>query len=350
MLDYVIITHIPVFYKVNLYNELAKVLSIHVIFISDDTDEKRAADFNAISSSNFSYTIINDGGFQNRNVFSSIKKIVSELRCLKFKKLLVGGWDLPEFWISVFLTRKKCNAVVVESTIYESKMDRLKKLFKKIFLSRVSSAFCSGSPHVMLLHSLDFKGKIHVTQGVGVINFSNSVNNIIYEKLKNPVEVPQKFLYVGRLSHEKGLFFAINFFKQHPELSFTIVGDGPLREKLVNAAPINVNLVGAIDNKNLGEIYLSHDVFLLPSYSETWGLVVEEALHFGLPVICSSMVGCSIELVEKPGTGVIYIDSNKESLIKAIDVMIDNYKFYVDNVIGFSIEQKNTEQVSKYFL
>lgn len=45
MYDYLIVTHIPAFYKINLYNELSKKLKIFVVFIASNTDEKRADDF-----------------------------------------------------------------------------------------------------------------------------------------------------------------------------------------------------------------------------------------------------------------------------------------------------------------
>ena len=45
MYEYIIVTHIPAFYKVNLYNELAKKMNILVIFVASDTNENRSDDF-----------------------------------------------------------------------------------------------------------------------------------------------------------------------------------------------------------------------------------------------------------------------------------------------------------------
>ncbi|WAG08691.1 glycosyltransferase [Aeromonas jandaei] len=343
--ELVFVTHLPAFYKINLYNELAKKKNILVLFISD-ASAIRNKDFTS-ANINFKYKIINVGSFEKRNVVTSCLKLANVLFSLSIDKLVVGGWDLPEFWLSIFLHRRAGNAVVVESTIYESKIGLLKKKIKQIFLSRISIAYCSGTPHHELIKALDFKGDVHLTKGVGIINITDSDCEKMCTKPRS-IKTPANFLYVGRLAQEKGLFFAIEYFKEHPELNLTIVGDGPLREQLAKISPHNVTLVGSVKNKDLADIYQSHDVFLLPSHSEPWGLVVEEALYFGLPIICSSYVGCNIELVENPCTGIIYSDSSISSLSNAIDKMTKKYSFFLNNVANFSVGEKDLAQVNIY--
>ena len=79
MYDYVIVTHIPAFYKVNLYNELAKKLKILVVFIASNTNEKRADDFITLEKASFEYEVLFDGNFQDRDVFKNIKKLKAML-------------------------------------------------------------------------------------------------------------------------------------------------------------------------------------------------------------------------------------------------------------------------------
>lgn len=80
MYDYIIVTHIPAFYKVNLYNELSKKLKILVIFIATNTNEKRADDFTTLQNTNFSYNVLSKGDFQTRDLFSNIKKLSAILK------------------------------------------------------------------------------------------------------------------------------------------------------------------------------------------------------------------------------------------------------------------------------
>ena len=66
-----------------------------------------------------------------------------------------------------------------------------------------------------------------------------------------------------------------------------MVGFGRIEAQLKAAAGKNIKFIGAVDNKDLPAVYRANDVFVLPSVSETWGLVVEEALNNGLPVLLS---------------------------------------------------------------
>ena len=75
MYDYIIVTHIPNFYKVNLYNELSKNLKILVLFTAKSTSEKRSDDFITLDKSEFEYRLLYDGNYEERNVLSNIISI-----------------------------------------------------------------------------------------------------------------------------------------------------------------------------------------------------------------------------------------------------------------------------------
>ena len=68
MYDYLIVTHIANFYKVNLYNQLAKKLKILVVFTASNTNEKRANDFIALANSHFEYRLLYEGDYEDRDV------------------------------------------------------------------------------------------------------------------------------------------------------------------------------------------------------------------------------------------------------------------------------------------
>ena len=99
----------------------------------------------------------------------------------------------------------------------------------------------------------------------------------------------------------------IRKFEQHTDLQLDIVGFGKLEGRL-NACihTDNIKMHGAVNNKELSNYYRQADVFILPSLTETWGLVVEEALSNGTPVMLSHMVGCADDLVIPGKTGVIF--------------------------------------------
>ena len=162
--------------------------------------------------------MLNDGNFQDRQILKSIKKLKSILKFSKYKLLIVGGWDLPEFWYTVFKTKKLKNCMVLESPINESKTTGLSGFIKRVFLSRIYKVFASGSLHLALLKELNFKRNIKITQGVGIIN------KPIFEHKR--VEYGKKFLYVGRLSEIKNLEQIVHIFNGLKSHTLTIIGSG----------------------------------------------------------------------------------------------------------------------------
>ncbi len=87
------------------------------------------------------------------------------------------------------------------------------------------------------------------------------------------------------------------------------MGDGPLRAELEASArrlDLPALFTGFRNQRDVSPIFHAADLFCLPSLSgETWGLVVNEALHHGLPVVVSDAVGCATDLVEPGSTGEI---------------------------------------------
>jgi len=336
MYDYIIFTHIPAFYKVNLYNELSKKLKIHVVFISEGTKEKRSDDFLTLDKAKFSYQVLSKGNFQERNLYKCIymiRKILLDNRC---KKVLLNGWDLMEFWYIALFYKKEKNCLALESTIFESSSHGLKGLIKTFFLSYIERVYASGNLHVALLEKLKYKGDIRITKGVGIINkpaFMRRERNF-----------EGKFLYVGRLTTVKNLEMLIEVFNELPNKKLTIVGDGEQKEILESIANKNITFFSSIKNCNISDIFLNHDVFILPSISEPWGLVIEEALYFGLPVFVSNRCGASI-FVNDDINSVVFSADDKENLKDKIEF----YDLHIKPENSCIISNKDVHQIECYY-
>ncbi|MGF1750757.1 glycosyltransferase family 4 protein [Vibrio cionasavignyae] len=344
MFDYLIVTHLPVFYKVNLYNRLSNYLNIHVIFIGADTNEKRSDDFNILRQSRFSYSLLHNGSFQNRNVFKTCWKLLRLMASIEFNKIIVGGWDLPEFWLSTMSSRKHNNCLSLESTILDSSINGYRGSIKRFFLSRISSVFASGQLHIDLLSSLNYSGVVKKTLGVGIVNdISASLRTNL---LKD--NYGRRFLYIGRLTPVKNVSALVDLFNDLPSFHLTIIGVGEDDNMLRAVAEKNIEFKGAVDNNALGAYFASHDFLLLPSLQEPWGLVVEESLNYNTPVIVSDRCG-SVDLIDNGRNGLVFSpvnDSELESLITSIDQSL--FMKLVEGATEYSIKQKDDCQVRQY--
>lgn len=112
----------------------------------------------------------------------------------------------------------------------------------------------------------------------------------------------QVLLYVGRLAKEKNLETLIqmiaNNAPMHPRARLWLVGDGPYRDDLrALAARLGVGdrvkFVGAVPRNEVDQYYASADLFTFASVTETQGLVVQEAMQYGLPAVAISGGGAS---------------------------------------------------------
>lgn len=114
------------------------------------------------------------------------------------------------------------------------------------------------------------------------------------------------------------------------EHSLVFVGDGILKEILLKKASElqlkNIIVTGFINQGNIHKYYAAADVFILCSEKDQWGLSVNEAMLFELPLILSSGVGSAIDLVSENENGYVYqagnIDelSHKLKLLTALDI------------------------------
>jgi glycosyltransferase involved in cell wall biosynthesis len=128
-------------------------------------------------------------------------------------------------------------------------------------------------------------------------------------------------IFSGKLTRRKRPLDAIRAIENcGDELNLVLVGDGPLRDEVRGfEARLPVRCTGFVNQANLPRWYASGDVLVLPSESEPWGLVVNEAMACGLVPVVSTSVGCAPDLVD--GVGEIVpvgdIDQLSQALLRA---------------------------------
>ncbi len=133
----------------------------------------------------------------------------------------------------------------------------------------------------------------------------------VFEGLPRPI-----FLYVGRIAVEKNIeaFAALDL----PGTK-VLVGDGPQREELAAKYP-DIRFVGAKMGEELSRHYADADVFVFPSLTDTFGLVILEAMASGTPVAAFSAPG-PIDIIPGSGAGVLapgQSDGLREACLEAL--------------------------------
>jgi glycosyltransferase involved in cell wall biosynthesis len=134
-------------------------------------------------------------------------------------------------------------------------------------------------------------------------------------------------LFVGRLEKVKGLSCLLRAYlrlrKHRSDVALVLAGEGSLRawvERVVSEEGIpDVVLTGFMQQDEIPQAYAAADVFVLPSEEEPWGLVVNEAMASGLPVVVSDRVGAWVDLVRDGENGYVIPAGDAAALAEAME-------------------------------
>ncbi|WP_372422511.1 glycosyltransferase family 4 protein [Salinarimonas chemoclinalis] len=159
---------------------------------------------------------------------------------------------------------------------------------------------------------------------VNVLRWGRGVDTTLFRPRETRVvDAPGPiFLYVGRVAVEKNLeaFLALDL----PGTK-VVVGDGPARADLERRYR-GVRFLGARTGEALAEVYASADVFVFPSLTDTFGIVLLEALASGLPIAAYPVTG-PLDVVGTSGCGVLDRDLSKAALA-ALEIPRDRCRAY----------------------
>lgn len=157
------------------------------------------------------------------------------------------------------------------------------------------------------LNARGFRNIVRWTRGVDTTLFRPRHESVL--DCSGPV-----FLYVGRVAVEKNLSAFLSLDLPGTKV---IVGDGPARQDLERQYSAT-RFLGALTGEDLARVYASADVFVFPSLTDTFGIVLLEALASGLPIAAFPVTG-PVDVIGSSGCGVVDTDLRKAALA-ALDI------------------------------
>jgi glycosyltransferase involved in cell wall biosynthesis len=139
------------------------------------------------------------------------------------------------------------------------------------------------------------------------------------------------FMFSGKMIEIKNPLLiadALNRLPNRNGIGFLAVGEGKLRaefeRRMRECLGGRAVFTGFVNQSELGKYYTAADAMILPSWSETWGLVVNEAMIFGLPIIVSDAVGCREDLALPGRTGYIFPSGDPVALAESMMKLVQD--------------------------
>ena len=219
--------------------------------------------------------------------------------------------------------------VFLDGMNYEKKLHDLKNVnFDKNFLKILEKELCLNTDHC-------------------IWNLRNIVREL--EKKKLGISEHKLILSVGQFIYRKGYDILIKSAKQIEEkIGIYIVGGTPSAEYLEMAEGIsNIHFVGFKTKTELFSYYIAADLFVLPTREDIWGLVINEAMAFMLPIITTNRCIAGLELVSDNGFIVECEDS--EAIAQKVNIILENPEEYsinsFKNIQNYTIEKMATKHV-----
>jgi len=333
------VTHFCPHYRVKTFEMLAQIHDVEYFFYSQG-NEWYGQGIHGVRGGNFRHTYL--PGFQLTRRTRVTPSLLTDLWRKDydvFVKCINGRFALPATYL---VARLRGIPFVLWTGIWMTLQTPFHRLAFPLtrWIYRHADAIAVYGEHVK---------RYLVEQGIQddkIFVAAHAVDNSLYSRPVSPenkarlktdlsVERRKVVLYLGRLEEIKGLDYLIRAFAR---LSFdgailVLAGDGSLSESLMALAQqlgirTNTRFAGYVSPEDAQVYYAVADVFVLPSVTvptgkETWGLVVNEAMNQGLPVIASDAVGAAAGgLVQSGVNGFVVPERDSAALAQAMEQLL----------------------------
>ncbi|MEE2707837.1 MAG: glycosyltransferase [Planctomycetota bacterium] len=260
--------------------------------------------------------------------------VARRLRDGKFDAIVLGGYNHPTMWSAIRHARTRGIPLFLmcESHSWRRRNSlrrRLKQIPVQWLVSRCAGTFPTGSlaEQYLLQYGAAPKSLTRIPNVPDVIQLQQTTSALRTSRAelrrRHAVDDRPTVLFAGRLISKKRAGLLIESFykvRQKHDAQLIIVGDGPERaahQRRVEQLDLSqdVHFTGFVQPHEMPAWYAMADLFVLPS-SETWGVVVLEALAAGLPVIITNEVGCHPDVVVDRSLGDV-IPAGDENVLTA---------------------------------
>ncbi len=210
---------------------------------------------------------------------------------------------------------------VTEST--EQGRGRVRKFVRRWITRHAHGFLALGTNGVRYVESLGAPAK-----RIFKLAYATDAERFRAEPVKDNGNEGKRVLYVGQLIERKGLtqFIAAlsRWAQSHPEQAIELVlaGDGPLGHTLkavMLPGNLRISFLGNINYKDLPRVYAGASLFAFPTLADTWGMVVNEAMAAGLPVLGSVYSQAVEEMVMDGVNGWTFRPDDSEEMYRALD-------------------------------
>ena len=324
------LTNIPSPYRVDFFNELGKECELTVIF-ERTSSSGRDASWKCFEARNFTPIILK--GIKRKVDTAICPSIVKYLKRQKYDQIVVTNFTSVTGMLAIAWMRLMRIPYWLESDGGFAKTGKgFKERIKKVFIKGAQGYFSTAQEH----------DQYYLQYGAELAKIRHYPFTSLYRQdiLSSPVSMQEKqklreelgmreqkiVVAVGQFIYRKGFDVLIEAMALLPkDVGCYIIGGTPTQEYLQQAMSLgldNVHFVGFIAKKELEKYYLAADLFVHPSREDIWGLVINEAMAKGLPVVTTDRCIAGLELIKTPAMGRIVPVGDVQQLASSVELQL----------------------------
>lgn len=330
-------------YKSKLFSELHRLspqygIQIHVAQIALSEKSRTNMGEADVFRYDYDYEVLFKTSLDQVKLWPRTKALLKKMRSYRPDVLNLTGYYDPAQWVLLFYAKLVGIKVIIsnEFNVRDHVRMGFKERFKVFLLRQADGFFCFGQSSAAYLEKLGGASSKILTKRAAIVD--NEVILAHYQKAIAAREEKKKeknwpkynFIFVGRLIPPKNLPFLIEAFaevnKETSEWGLILLGEGEQKKALQahSKAIKNIYFEAGVPWYEVADYLALADVLVLPSESEPWGLVVNEAMICGLPVLVSETSGCIEDLVKIGQNGFTFSPYKKQDLVKKMGYFIQS--------------------------
>jgi glycosyltransferase involved in cell wall biosynthesis len=357
----VLVTEIIAPYRVPVFNALAARddIDLHVVFLSE-TDSSLRQWTVPKNEIRFSCEVL--PSFRRRvgryNLLLN-RRVSTALECADPDAIVCGGYNYVANWQSALWAKRRRIPLLlwIESNAADQRRHRLAvEKLKRKFISMCQGFIVPGTASAVYLRQFGI-------QEQRIFRAPNAVDNDMFvagasrarsdaDETRSRLGLPERyFLNVGRMVRAKGVFELLSAYAKlnvtlRSSVGLVFVGEGDARSELAEQAaqisPGNVQFRGFVQKEQLADYYALADALVFSTHSDPWGLVVNEAMACGLPVIASEVAGSVENLVRDGWNGFVIPSCDVEKLSVAMS------RLGISEELRLQMGERGVQQIRAY--
>lgn len=325
------LTNIPSPYRVDFFNELGRSLELTVLFERFDAAD-RDDSWQNFACKNFKPIFMR--GIRYR-VDSAVNiEVLKHVRDPNYDAVIITNFSSPTGALAITYLKMLRRPYFLESDGGFPSGSRLKSWVKRKVIGGASGYFSTSDVHDNYYRAYGAEAHQLIRYPFSSVRHEDlleeppSIANKLAAKRELGIRESRMVLTVGRFIHSKGFDVLLEACASLPEdTAVCIVGGDPTADYNRLVRDLGLAAVYFAEFKARSELttyFLAADIFVLPTRGDAWGLVINEALAHGLPVITTDRCIAGLELVAKNFCGTIVPAGDSGALASAIGTVLED--------------------------